>query len=61
MCITLPLRYQPDESISDNIADLVQRLEALGANKVFTYDDLKDRELRKKVATLTGNAVCVCY
>ncbi|KAK0467335.1 uncharacterized protein EV420DRAFT_1508245 [Desarmillaria tabescens] len=39
----------------DNIADLVQRLEALGANKVFTYDDLKDRELRKKIATLTGN------
>ncbi|KAK0238780.1 hypothetical protein EDD85DRAFT_951005 [Armillaria nabsnona] len=40
----------------DNIADLVQRLEALGANKVFTYDDLKDRELRKKIASLTGNA-----
>ncbi|PBK99314.1 NAD-binding protein [Armillaria gallica] len=40
----------------DNIADLVQRLEALGANQVFTYDDLKDREFRKKIAALTGNA-----
>ncbi|KAG7443693.1 NAD(P)-binding protein [Guyanagaster necrorhizus] len=39
----------------DDIVDLVQRLEALGANKVFTYDDLKDREFRKKISILTGN------
>ncbi|KAJ7583382.1 hypothetical protein C8J56DRAFT_953880 [Mycena floridula] len=40
----------------ENLSELKQQLESLGANFVFTYDDLGDKAFRKQVKDITSGA-----